>query len=271
MRTGKIFIIILIIFVLLTSFWLFKNTVKNTFLLITSPVTKTFWKVGDSSSSFLAGFFNAKNLQQENEKLFNSHFALLEEISSIKIAINENKALYQALGIEAETDFNLLPAQTVLKTTSRDIIFINQGKNNGVKKGMPVITNSNVLLGRVSDVLNDFSRVNLITNNDFVFDVAIQSKEGSSLGVLTGQGNKQFVLDLIPKEDKVLKGDTVVTTALGGNFPQGILVGEIKEIKKTDAEPFQKGTVSPYFKKSDLSWVFVITNFEPLSEEIINN
>ncbi len=267
MKRGRIFIIVLLVFVVVTGFWLFKNPIKNTFLYLTSPITKTFWKIGDSSSSFLVGFFNAKTLRQENERLLNDNFALLGEIAKIDITMSENQALYQALDIKAETEFELLPAQTVLKTISRDTIFINQGKGSGIKKGMPVITESKVLLGRVTEVLNNFSRVDLISTNSFVFDVIIQGETSDSLGALTGRGNQQLSLDLVPKKDMVLKNNTVVTSVLGGNFPEGILVGVIQEIKKTDAEAFQKGTIDPYFKQNDLSWVFVITNFRALVEQ----
>ena len=77
-----------------------------------------------------------------------------------------------------------------------------------------------------------------------------------------GKGSLKLGFKLIPKEDEVKEGDIVLTAALGGSFPKGILVGEIEKVRKSDAEPFQEGEIKPYFTKADLKLVFIITNFK---------
>ena len=53
----------------------------------------------------------------------------------------------------------------------------------------------------------------------------------------------------------------MVTSALTGVFPQGLLVGGIKEIVKSDLEPFQAAQIQPAFNIRDLEKLFIITEW----------
>jgi rod shape-determining protein MreC len=76
-----------------------------------------------------------------------------------------------------------------------------------------------------------------------------------------GQGNFKAKIELIPKEKEISPGDKVFTSALGHNFPKGILVGEIEEIKESDISGFKEANLKPYFEFKNLGYLFVILNF----------
>jgi rod shape-determining protein MreC len=52
-----------------------------------------------------------------------------------------------------------------------------------------------------------------------------------------------------------------VTSALGGIFPKGLLVGKIKEVKKSDIEPFQKTKIEPFFQLKKIRKIIHIKQF----------
>ncbi|MFH1894783.1 MAG: rod shape-determining protein MreC, partial [Patescibacteria group bacterium] len=76
-----------------------------------------------------------------------------------------------------------------------------------------------------------------------------------------GQGALGAILDLVPREFEIKEGDSVLTSALGGVFPGGILVGKISKVEKNDVESFQKAQVQPSFDIKELEDVFIIVNF----------
>ena len=59
-------------------------------------------------------------------------------------------------------------------------------------------------------------------------------------------------------------GEIVLTSGLGGNFPKGIPIGQVMEIRQRDIDVFQQAVVRPTVDFSSLELVMVVTNFDPL-------
>ena len=118
---------------------------------------------------------------------------------------------------------------------------------------MPAITEQKVLVGRIKEIYDKFSKVMLISQKDSSFD--------AEFGIVRGQGNLKLLYDLIPKEKEIFQGDIVVTSALGGIFPQGLLVGKIRKVKKNDVESFQQAEIQPGFNVSQSERLFIILDF----------
>ena len=161
------------------------------------------------------------------------------------------------LGLQEE--FKLEICQVIGKDISSDTILINEGFKDGLTKDLPVITQQKILVGRISEVYKNFSKVQLITQKDTSFDAKILDTEIS--GLIKGEGNLRLFLDLIPPEKEIKKGDVVITTVLGGIFPRGLLVGEIEKVIKSDIEPWQQAKVKPAFNIEGLETLFIITEF----------
>ena len=65
-------------------------------------------------------------------------------------------------------------------------------------------------------------------------------------------------MKLIPKERDIKNNDAVLTSALGDAFPEGLLVGRIRDIQKIDIEPFWHIKVEPAFNISNLERVYLV-------------
>jgi rod shape-determining protein MreC len=122
-----------------------------------------------------------------------------------------------------------------------------------------VILPEKILVGKIIKVYQNFSKVKAFTFKDFSFDVKIPERE--IVALLKGQGDFKAKIELIPKEKEISVGDKVFTCALGGNFPEGILIGEIEEIKNSDISGFKEAKLKPYFNVKNLDYLFVILNF----------
>lgn len=254
---NKILIFILV-FIFIFSLNFFQKQVKSFFYFISSSFQKTLWGAGDNTSNLFMVMFQGKTIIKENDELKIKIRELLSENSSLKELKTENEFLRTALGLGEEKEFQLKMADVIAKDISEDNLIINKGKKDGISEGNPVITGQKVLVGRIGEVLDNSSKIILISNKNSSFDAKIGDSD--AYGVVNGKGRSEVWLELIPKEKEVKAGDAVLTSPLGGVFPKNILVGEINEVQKSDVNPFQKAKIEIYAKIQDLKTVFIITN-----------
>jgi len=234
----------------------FQNPVRNFFYSMSAPIQASLWQAGDRVSNFFETITEIKSLKKENEDLKLKINSLLAENASLKELKNENEALRIALNLGLEKEFRLTLVQVIGKDISQDSLLINKGSKEGLSEGFPVITEQKNLVGKISEVYENFSKVMLIFNKESSFDAKMSDEE--IYGVIKGKGNLKLFLDLVPQDKEIKQGDILVTSVLGGIFPNGLLVGEIREIKKSDLEPFQQAEISPLFDIGKLGNLFVI-------------
>jgi rod shape-determining protein MreC len=254
----KFLLIFLIAALMLFLLIFFQKEIKYGFYIISSPIQKSLWFAGDKFSNFFNIFTDKNKLNTEVERLQNENRGLVAENSELKNLQKENEILRDMLEISPRKDLKLEIAQVISKNISQDFILIDKGERDGLKKDMAVITSKKILLGRINETYATFSKVILITDKKSSFDAKIQ-KDGKDIGgVAKGGGNSSLCLDLVPQNEELTKGDVILTSGLGGIFPEGLFVGEIKSAKKNDLEAFQKIDVAPGFVLQDINILFII-------------
>ncbi len=256
----NIVILVILVILVLAVLNFFQNEVRNFFYSISAPIQKTFWQMGNKVSDFFETIGEINNLKQENENLKLKVESLTAQEVSFKELKKENATLRNALNIGLEKDFRLIFCQVIGQDISQDILTIDKGSSNGVSKGQPVITPEKVLVGKISEVYQNFSKVQLVSNKDSSFDAKISDTQIYSL--VKGYGSLRVFFDLVPKDIEIKKGDVIVTAAFGGIFPEGLLVGEIREVQKSDIEPFQKAEITTAFNVKELDHLFIIVGFQ---------
>lgn len=140
-------------------------------------------------------------------------------------------------------------------------ILINQGSDQGLRRGMPVVTQQG-LIGRVAAVTSSAARVQLIT--DPASSVNVRLDPSGAQAILNGQITGDVVLDMIPQEANVQVGDLVLTSGLGGGYPPNLLIGQVSGIRGRDQDLFKRATVQTVVDFNQLEIVLVITNFRPV-------
>lgn len=267
MRNILLFGILAILVIVALNF--FQKPVRNFFYLISAPIQKTFWRAGDRVSDFFETISDIKNLKKENEDLKLKIQSLLAENVQLLEFKKENETLRVALNLGLEKQFNLTFAEVIGKDISQDSLIIDKGSDDGILKGQPVITQEKTLVGKINEVYKNFSKVMLISHKDSSFDGKIldtsnQNEFGTGraeiTGLVKGSGNFKIFFDLVPRDEEIKKEDIIMTTAVGGIFPEGLLVGEIKEVEKSDLEPFQKAEISPFFDIKEVNYLFIVVS-----------
>jgi len=261
-KKRALFFLLVFLFIFSLAF-VFQERVKNFVYLIFSPFQKFFWSLGRNTANFFSIFIETSELKKEKERLEKENLKLKSEIEKLKEIEKENRILKKALDLKREK-IEILLARIVGKDPDEDKILIDKGKKDGVFEGEVVISPEGVLVGKVSKVYQNFSKITLLSSKNFSFNGQISSKKIDFL--LEGRGNLHLYLTLLPKEKKIELGDKVSTSALGGKFPAGIFIGEIEKIERSDIKPYQEAKIKLGFSLSDLEFLFLIKNFKPWKE-----
>lgn len=256
-KKNKILIMVIVVILLVFLLNFFQKDVRSFFYWFSAPIQKVLFMAGDSTSDFFQGIVRVKTLKQELDQLKLENQELLSQVVALENLKKENETLRQALDLGLQKDFKLALAEVISKDISQDFILIDKGAKDGITEDMPVITQQRVLIGRISEVYEGFSKVMLISHKESSFDAKVDNISG----VVRGQGNFRILLDLIPQEENLSQGDIVITSVLGGIFPEGLLVGRIKQIKRSDVEPFQQAEIEPFFDISQIETLFIILEF----------
>lgn len=122
-------------------------------------------------------------------------------------------------------------------------ILINRGAIHDVFIGQPVI-DSDGLMGQVIDVMETHSRVLLITDSRHALPVKVI--RNGLLAIAEGVGDyQQLKLRHVSPTQDVLVGDTLVSSGLGGRFPEGYPVGTVTEVAQNVGQDFADVSVVP--------------------------
>ena len=256
-KTKILIVAIMIVFILSLNF--FQKEAKGFFYAFSAPIQTTFWAVGDRVSGFFETIGNLNNLKIANDESQKIIQELLPEKASLAELKKENETLREALQVGLQKDFRLAFVGVIGKDIGQESILINQGAGDGLSVGMPVVTQQKILVGRISEVFESFSRVTLISSKESAFDAKVSGTDIT--GVARGQGNSKIEFDLVPQDKALQADDLVVSSSLGGIYPEGLLAGVVQKISRNDVNPFYQAEISPLFDIQKTSAVFVILNF----------
>lgn len=201
-------------------------------------------------------------LREENITLHNEVAQLQSEIIALQENLAQADILYTLLDFARNNPEHEYEAATVI---GREIspylqyIIIDKGSNNGIRYGMPVVTQQG-LVGRIDAVISDAARIQLITDAGSVVNVRLKTAnaEGQVSGSITGEVG----LDMVPVDAQVDIGEVILTSGLGGTYPPNIFLGQVLSMQSHQNALFQTGSVQPIVDFTSLSAVLVITNFK---------
>ena len=106
----------------------------------------------------------------------------------------------------------------------RQSVLLNVGARDGVVDGWAT-TDGLGLVGRISGVGRDSSRVILLTDSNSHIPITIQPSGQRAL--LSGDNSAAPLIEFLENPDAVRAGDSVVSSGDGGVFPAGLLVGQV--------------------------------------------
>lgn len=250
--SNKRLIVILISFILAAASIVFSIRIINYsqtppyLLKLTNDVIDVTSYVVNEPGRFLKNGFNFQtellSTYQENQRLKKKVDQLEQNQTKIAILTRENKELKKELQLNATlSDYSQITAAVLSRSPAnwQDVLIINRGSVNGIKKNMPVMSGSGVI-GRIMEVNHLNSKVELISSNSKIanhFAAQITTKKGEVInGVITGysEAENALIFGNVSTDTEIHVGDAVVTSGLGGVVPKGLLIGKVNKIEKKD-------------------------------------
>lgn len=249
------------------------NAPRDVAARLTLPIQRVLRQIGDQLRGATGVVGDATDLVTSNTELEQTVARLTVENLRLKEIEAENVRLRSLLQFrDTNPSFTYKGGQIVGRVVGSEpsgiiqSITIDIGANNGIKPGMPVVTELG-LVGRVTDVYKNAARVLLITDGSSSVNAMLQNSR--LRGMVRGRTGQSPIMDYLPQNQPIPVGDIVVTSGEGGNFPVGIPIGQIVEVDQNDVEMFQRAVVRTTVDFNTVETVLVVTNFVPPTEEAV--
>lgn len=190
-------------------------------------------------------FTTQQNLLVENAQLRARQLLLYAKLQKVLALEQENEQLKALLRSSTSIHEKVTVAQLLavdLAPYTQQIV-IDKGERDGVYLGQPVLDAYGVM-GQIIAVGPVNSRVLLITDTRSA--VPVQNNRNGNRAIAGGLGfDGSLELINVPITTDFRKGDFLVTSGLGGNYPPGYPVGVVSKVKLTQGERFANINIMP--------------------------
>jgi len=184
-------------------------------------------------------------LKKENERLREEQ--LIQQTRLLKFAAleKENIRLRALLENSFKLGEQVLVAELLSINTGpyEHIVQVNKGTRFGVHPQQPVL-DANGVVGQVIRSLPLSSEIMLITDPNHAIPVQVNRNGLLTIAVGSGQMNR-LNLPYLPNNADIQPGDLLITSGLGGTFPQGYPVAVVDEFTPEPNKPFASITATP--------------------------
>jgi len=202
------------------------------------------------------------HLHRENERLKKKMADIQRENDQMREMVLSHERLRKLLQFRETLSSTLVAAEVVGRDPSSwfKSVTINKGEKDGVRKGMAVISPEGVI-GQILKTSPSHSVVHLVTDYKSAIDSIIQRTRAKA--IVEGGGENRCQLKYLLRTEDVVAGDRVVTSGLGGNFPKGLMIGEIRKVDKKGHGIFQYAELVPSVDFTRLEEVLIIKESPP--------
>jgi rod shape-determining protein MreC len=199
-----------------------------------------------------------RKLVEENARLHNLLLTNFDTPdSSIKVVVDTN--FVDTLGKTRK--FLWLPAKVVNNSTNEEANYmtLHRGSKQGVIKDMAVVAPEGIV-GRVIFTSENYSRVMSLLNR--YSKVSAMLKRSRFAGIVDWDGKlaNELVFHNVPKSLEIKRGDSVVTSNLSGNFPEGLMIGTVDRVLKTQSSNFYSLRIKTSVNFFNVQYVYLVQN-----------
>ena len=263
-KKNQVFIF-LVVFSLLLIFLNkagYLNYPKNYLIYVVSSVSNSFQSLSNRFDDILSTFAEIDKFKKENADLKKENLNIKYELSQLKEIKRENELLREQLEFSQNSClvgncFNWIMGIVTSRESSNfgKSIIINIGKRSNIKEGFPVIVSGGLLVGKVVDVFDDYSKVMLITDSNSSINVISQDTRAN--GVVRGSYGTGVRLEMINQAEDLVKGNLVITSGLDENIPKGFILGKISEIKESPNKVFKSAEIDLFVDFNHIEEIFI--------------
>lgn len=207
--------------------------------------------------SLFAWIPNPVALKSENLALRELNLQLAVESARSRQSMVENATLRRMLELPGLTDYRLIAADVVGKTTTqlRNYATINKGTEDGIREGMSCITDAG-LVGIVIGASPHYAVLQLLLNRDTRVSAKVQRSRVD--GIIEWEGETYLVLKGVPRSLDVQAGDVILSSSYSPKYPANIVIGRVTQVGEEPNSLFRRVVVEPAVNFATLEQLFVV-------------
>ena len=227
-----------------------------------TPVQKAGSWVVSPFRNFLSDVTHLGRTRNQIEKLKADNDALRQALLNRKVADAEIKQLKNVLDLAGKGGFKVVSAKVISQGSSTSFtqtITIDAGINSGIRSNMTVISGFG-LVGVVKVAYSNSAVVQLAS--DPAFRVGARIAGSQQIGILSGQGTRKGVLQLLDNTTEVKVGDVILARGsnTGRPFVPGVPIGEVTSVDNSAGAVTQTADVKFYSNFATLGVVSVVVS-----------
>ena len=256
MKTNTLIPILVVILLVLVVFLPFgPSWVTDT----TAPIRGGVVGVARQVGQYWSWIGDVQRLSQQQDKLAAERNKLLAELAKLQATERENQALREQLSLGKKVEQSLILAKSagIIERGNEKYLLITSGSVDGIKVGQIALANQ-VLVGKVKEVGEHSSVIEMPQTSNSIIPVIIRLDDGVTKGVVKASFNLTARIDQVLPDEKLQKGDTIVTSGEGGTYPPDIVVGKVGEVERSDQQVFQSASISIPWEIAELETLFII-------------
>src|SRR6266566_3412034 len=227
------------------------------------PAERVLGQVGSTAGGFWQAVAEIENLRTDNDTLK----ARVDQLTLENVQLREQS-------FQAQQAMQLAEAAKALKLRTQSApviardpsgvlhtIVLGAGAKDGVLLDDVVISDRGVV-GRVSEVGNNYSKVVLVTDSGSAVSALVQGSRAA--GIVRGQYGDTLVMDWILQTEDVKVGDVVLTAGLGlgeelrSLYPKGLVLGTVVDVSRSEVSAYLRAVIAPAVDLRTLERVLVV-------------
>ena len=223
--------------------WLWR--LRYTAAAVVEPVYRLAGLPAAGVRTMSVAFADRQRLTEQNQRLREDLLLANAKLNRMSAVAEQNQRLKELLDTQRSLELNVQLARVIGVDIGayRYQLTLNVGARDGVKPGQPVI-DAHGVMGQVKEVLPTTAVVMLVTDPAHAIPVVIERSGLRTVAYGSRDGN-QLTLPNIPLAADVRAGDRLLTSGLGGRFPPGFPVGEIRSVAPASTGMFQVAQAQP--------------------------
>ena len=260
---------VIIVTVLIFNRLLFK--LKDQIDEVALPIQSKVYNVANRAISIKDIIFSYEEIIAENENLKKENMELKIQKERNQKIHEENERLLKLLEMKENSIYkgNLKFARVSFSDINNlnNKIFIDLGSKDGIKTDM-IAVYSDYLVGKIVEVHDNYSEVELITNPNSIISAKTM---GDILGIARGSDEEDGSLYFQPSivEDNLKEGDEITTSGISDIYPESIKIGKISKIDNKENYSYKMVTIKPGFESKDLREVIIIGRENTVNKPIV--
>lgn len=228
--------------------------------IVLTPIEKVGNWVVSPFKNFFSDLFHLGRTRSTIEKLKEENARLRTQILMQKNIAGQSSQLKSVLDLAGQANWKIVAAKVLAQGSTVSFthtITIDQGSRAGIKPNMTVI-NGQGLVGVVRETFPNSSIVLLAS--DPSFKVGVRVARSQTIGILSGQGSNQGVLQLLDNSATIKKDDVLLARGSANNQPfvPGVPVGFITNVPNSTNYVAQIADVTFYANLNALGVVSVV-------------